>query len=277
MAEPDATTTFPLGRAPRPTTGPELGERVLATIAAETGGRSGGRVSATVDGADIPSLEIDLTGLVVSDARRSSQRTAVHGRERGTVGRLRVEAHPLTVESIPVDLRADAEKVPFSWVEGTDGSLAAELVEPSPEAPLVGTGRVAAPRTAVVAAVERRAAELVAGQGLKLTKLEVDLTSQGPRAVAVAVRAQLRKGILSATATGGARATIDDNLVLTLSDITATSGNPFVAALLAAAKGRLAALEGRRIDLGTQVPAGVHIVDVQLEVGDQLVLTARAG
>ena len=278
MAEPDATKTIPLGSAPRPTTGDELAERVRSTIAEQAGGSAAVRVSASIDGADIPSLELDLSGLVVPDSPPASRRTAVRARERGVVGKLSIEAHPVTVDGVPLDVTAEAENVPFSWVEGTDGSLAAELVEPTPEAPLVGAGRVAAPRTAVAAAVERRAAVLVAAQGLKLTKLDLDVTSQGPRAVTVAVRAQLRKGILSATATGGAHATIGDDLVLTLSDVTATSGNPLVAALLVAAKGRLQALEGRRIDLGAQLPRGVRIVDVQIEASaDTLALTGRAG
>ncbi|ROS23698.1 hypothetical protein [Cellulomonas sp. PhB150] len=282
MPEPDATTTFPLGHTPRPSTGDELADRVRSTVRDQVGGQVDVRrlqVRASLDGPDVPDLAIDLTGLVVAGARTAPPapaRVVVREREPGVVHRLTVDAHPVTVEGVAVDVRAEAEQVRFSWVEGVDGSLALELVEPTPDAPLVGTLRAAAPQTQLVAAIQRLAEQVAAGQGLKLTRLDVDLVSKGPRAVSVAVRAQLRKGILSATATGGANATIDDALVLTLSDVTATSGNPLVAAVLAAGRGRLQALEGRRIDLGAQLPAGVRIVDLRLDVGDDVVLTARA-
>ncbi|RHA44549.1 hypothetical protein [Cellulomonas rhizosphaerae] len=281
MPEPVATDTFPLGRAPRPTTGEDLAERVRRTVADQTGNQvdvSALQVRATLDGPEVPSLEIDLTGIVVAGARKAPPAPApitVREREPGVVHRLSVDAHPVTVEGVRVDVRAEAEQVRFSWVEGTDGSLAVELVEPTADAPLLGTLRIAAARTELVAAIRRLAEQAAASQGLKLTQLDVDLTSKGPRAVSVAARAQLRKGFLSATATGGANATIDDALVLTLSDVTATSGNPIVAAVLATARGRLQALEGRRIDLGAQLPPGVRIVDLRLDVGPEVVLTAR--
>ena len=281
MAEHDATDTFPLGRAPRPSTGTELADRVRSTVRDQVGGQvdvSALQVRADLDGADVPRLEIDLTGLVVAGARKAPPAPApvvVREREPGVVHRLTVDAHPVTVEGVPVDVRAEAEQVRFSWVEGVDGSLALELVEPTPAEPLVGTLRVAAPQAQLQAAIQRLAEQAAASQGLKLTRLDVDLASKGPRAVSVTARAQLRKGILSATATGGANATIDDALVLTLSDVTATSGNPLVAAVLAAARGRLQSLEGRRIDLGAQLPPGVRIVDLRLDVGTEVVLTAR--
>ena len=281
MSEPDATDILPLGRAPRPATGTDLADRIRAAASEQVGGQvdvSALQVRASLDGPSVPSLEIDLTGLVVAGARKAPPApapVAVREREAGVVRRLTVDAHPITVEGVPVDVRAEAEQVRFSWVEGVDGSLALELVEPTPDAPLVGTLRVAAPQEQLKAAIQRVAEQVAASQGLKLTRLDVDLTSKGSRAVTVSARAQLRKGILSATATGGANATIDDSLVLTLSDVTATSGNPIVAAVLTAARGRLQALEGRRIDLGAQLPPGVRIVDLRLEVGPEIVLTAR--
>jgi len=281
MSEPDATDILPLGRAPRPATGTDLADRIRAAASEQVGGQvdvSALQVRASLDGPSVPSLEIDLTGLVVAGARKAPPAPApvvVREREAGVVHRLTVDAHPITVEGVPVDVRAEAEQVRFSWVEGVDGSLALELVEPTPDAPLVGTLRVAAPQEQLKAAIQRVAEQVAASQGLKLTRLDVDLTSKGSRAVTVSARAQLRKGILSATATGGANATIDDSLVLTLSDVTATSGNPIVAAVLTAARGRLQALEGRRIDLGAQLPPGVRIVDLRLEVGPEIVLTAR--
>jgi len=279
----DAFDVISLGAAPRPDDGAELARRVRQALVEQAAGitdASAVRVEATVDGAAVPTLDVDLTGVVVSGTRKVPPRpgpVSVRAREAGIVGRLRVDAHPVTVEGVRVDVQAEAENVSFSWVEGVDGSLAAELVEPTQDDRVVGHVRVAASRDEVVAAVQRVAADLAKAQGVTLSRLDVDLVSRGPRAASVAVRAQIRKGFLSATAEGGATATVGTDLVLTVSDVSVTSGNPLVAGMLAVARGRIQAYEGRRIDLGAQLPPGVRLVDVGLDVGDEVVLTARTG
>jgi hypothetical protein len=47
--------------------------------------------------------------------------------------------------------------------------------------------------------------------------------------------------------------------------------------LLGAARGKIEEVAGRRIDLAEALPPGVRLADVTLEVGDQVVLTARLG
>ncbi|MBD8057887.1 hypothetical protein IC607_02775 [Cellulomonas sp. JH27-2] len=279
----DAFDFVPLGAAPRPDDGEELARRVRSALLDQAAGvtdASPVRVAATLDGAAVPTLDVDLTGVVVAGARKTPPPPApvtARSSEAGIVGRLRVDAHPVTIEGVRVDLQAEAENLSFSWVEGVDGSLAAQLVEPTEQDRVVGQVRVAAARDEIVAAVQRVAADLAKAQGVTLSRLDVDLVSRGPRAASVAVRAQIRKGFLSATAEGGATATVGTDLVLTVSDVSVTSGNPLVAGMLAVASGRIKAYEGRRIDLGAQLPPGVRLVDVGLDVGDEVVLTARTG
>lgn len=279
-ATPDV---LPLGRAPRPSTGDELAARLRAALAEGLRGiadTSPARVTARVEGDDVPELDVDLTGLVVAQVPRSrpaaASSVAAGERTPGVVGRLRVDAHPLTAIGVPVDVQAELAQVPFAWVESPDGEVGAELVEPRADAPVTGSVRVAAPREQVVAAVRTVAAEIAASQGVTLQGLDVALEQHGPRAVSVRLDAKVRKSLLSASVQARATATVSDDLVLRLSDVDLSSGNPLVGAMLAVARGRVDALAARPVDLAAQLPPGVRLEDVRIEVGEQLVLTARA-
>ncbi|MBO9556216.1 hypothetical protein [Cellulomonas sp.] len=281
------TDLIPLGRAPRPTTGPDLAARLHAALADELGGSTDTtavRVTAQVDGADVPRLEIDATGLSVSEPQPSRTRSGRRGvpdgealeRTPGTIAVALLEAHPATVVGVPVDIRAELADVPFSWVTGRDGSLAVELVEPAADAPVTGHVRVAVPRAQLLEAVRTQVAAAASAQGVTVTQLDVDLVSRGPRAVSVVADAKLRKGMLSASARARATATVDDDLVLSPSQVEVTSGNPLVSALLSVVRGRLDEISRRRVDLAAQLPPGVRISDVRLDVGDEIVLTVHA-
>jgi hypothetical protein len=270
----------PLGRAPRPSTGEDLAARLRATLAQHLENSDAVRVFAEVDGADVPQLQVDATGLVVGELPGSLTRSAVSvdGRERtpGIIGAFRLDAHPATVAGVPVDVRAELANVPFAWVDGQDGSLAAELLEPTADAPVTGDLRVAAPRERLLEAVRSQVTALAAAQGVAVSRLDIRLVSEGPRAVSVVADAKLRKGLLSASARGRATATVDDALGLTLSDVEVSSGNPLVTALLSVARGRLDQVAGKRIDLAGQLPPGIRLSDVRLDVGEDVVLTVRA-
>lgn len=279
-ATPDV---LPLGRAPRPSTGDELAARLRAALAEGMRGIadvSPARVTARVEGDDVPELDVDLTGVVVAQVPRSRPAAPSAGaageRTPGVVGRLRVDAHPLTAIGVPVDVQAELAQVPFAWVESAEGEVGAELVEPRADAPVTGSVRVAAPREQVVAAVRTVAAQVAASQGVTLQGLDVALEQHGPRAVSVRIDAKVRKSLLSASVQARATATVSDDLVLRLSDVDLSSGNPLVGAMLAVARGRVDALAARPVDLAAQLPPGVRLEDVRIEVGEQLVLTARA-
>jgi hypothetical protein len=281
----DVTTTdssqfLPLGLAPLPTTGTDLADRVRTAIVGlvPAADHPALRIAAEVDGADIPVLTVDLTGLVLPEVPQptSSREPDVRDGLPGIVRQCEVDAHPVTVAGLPVDVRAQLQGVPVRWLTGTDGSLWWELVEPSADTPVTGDVRVAVPRERLLAEVRAQAARAAAAQGVTITQLDIDLVSRGPRVLAVAVRAKLRKGLLSATAQARATATVDDRLVLTLSDVDVSSGNPLVAALLAGARGRIDRVAARPIDLAGRLPRGVRLTDVRIDVGDDVVLTARA-
>lgn len=287
-----AADVLPLGSAPRPTTAADLLARLrpplLDVLGQQIEDAHRARLDAALDGPDVARLDVDLTGLHVrvpgsdasttdDQASREATRTVedVRSREDATLRRLRVDAHPLHVEDVPVDVTAEVEGLRFRWVEGLDGSLSVEGVEPDERAPLTGHVRVAAPRDAVLATARRLVAAELQGIGLTLASLDVDLVPDGPRRVALQGFARVRKGILSASVRARATADVDARMVLTVRDVELSSRNPVVAALLLAARGELAKVDGRSVDLAAELPDGVRLADVRVETGETLAVSAR--
>ncbi|MBE9939100.1 hypothetical protein [Cellulosimicrobium cellulans] len=286
-----AHDVLPLGAAPRPTTAPELLARlrpaVLDALGPEVEGTAAVRLDADLKGADVSRLDVDLTGVRVrvgadrpaSSSGRSTSPTVdvehVRSREDAVVRRLRVDAHPLLVDDVPVDVTAEIEGLRFRWVEGADGSLAVEGVEPDDAAPLGGHVRVSAPREAVLTTARRIVATELQNIGLTLASLDVDLVATGPRTVSLQAFARVRKGLLSASVRATGTAEVDARMVLTVRDLELSSRNPVVAALLVVARGELAKVEGRHVDLAADLPPGVRVADVRVEAGEHLAVTAR--
>lgn len=269
---------------PRPTTNVDLADRVDVGIREVFGDGLGSlRVVATVDGPDVPTLEVDLTGLVVGGRGAASappsgapSAEVVH-RETGTIGTASLRAWPVMVAEVPVGVDAVLHGLRFSWLEGADGSLAVKLQDPSDQHPVSGQGRAAVHQERLVAALRRQVSESLAASGFTLSSLDVHLVSHGPTALGVQADARVRKGMLSAAVRVGAVAEVSADLVVTVRDVEVTSRNPLVAGLLLAFRGKLEAVQRERFDLAAELPAGVRITDLRLDVSDELVLTARLG
>ncbi|SKC78306.1 hypothetical protein [Krasilnikoviella flava] len=276
---------LPLGPAPRPTTGADLAARLreLAARAAGPGvaGLDRARIAADLDGTDVASLEVDLTGVAFGAQQKAPgavwSPASVAARAEGTVRRLRVDAHPLTAVDLPVDVTAEAEGLRFAWVEGSDGQVGFEAVEPDDAHPVIGDARVAVSRAGLVATVHGLLAVSLQSQGITLSDLDVQVDQHGPRAAGLRIEAKIRKGFLSAGVSATASASVDAAMVLTVGDVHISSGNPLVAAMLGAVRGRVEAAAHRRVDLAAALPPGVRLVDVRLDVGEELVVSARLG
>lgn len=279
--EPDI---LPLGTAPRPATDAELSARLRDALVASAGVEPASvprvQVAATSSGADVPTLAVNLTGVVLSPrearAAQGAAGFAVARRERGTIGSLSVDAHPVTVVGAAADVRVEATGVPFEWVEGVGGELGVVGVEPDEAHPVHGSARVAIPVRDLEAAAERIASQLAAANGLRLTRLDLRVTPAGRNGVGVVAEAQVKKSLLSATVEAAMTATVDDALGVTVTDVRVSSRNPVVAALLVAVRSKVERYDGRRVDLVAELPAGLRLTDVSVTVGDDVVLTARA-
>ncbi|MGF0116285.1 hypothetical protein ACQFYA_08160 [Promicromonospora sp. Marseille-Q5078] len=276
---------LPLGPAPRPTSGDDLAARLRALAARTAGpgatGLDRADVTAELDGAAVTSLALDLTGVAFGAQQKapgvSWAPASVTAREEGTVRRLRVDAHPLTAVDLPVDVTAEAEGLRFAWVEGSDGQVGFEPVEPDDAHPVSGQARVAVSRAGLVATVHGLLAVSLQSQGITLSDLDVQVDSHGPRAAGLRIEAKIRKGFLSAGVSATASASVDAAMVLSVGDVRISSGNPLVAAMLGAVRGRVEAAAHRRVDLAAALPPGVRLTDVRLDVGEELVVSARLG
>ncbi len=275
----------PLGSAPRPATGDDLAARVRGLLAASAGsgitGLDGARTTGVLDGSDIESFELDLTGVTFGPQSKPTvdgwASPQVTSRVPATAVRLRLDAHPLTAIDLPVDVTAEAQGIRFAWVEGTDGTVGAQPIEPDHDHPVTGHARVAVDQRGLAGMVRGMLSVALASHGVTLTDLGVDISSQGPRAVSVHASAKVRKGFLGASAEVTASAEIDESMVLVIDDVRLTSPNPLVAGMLAMVRGRVEGMANRRIDLQAALPPGVRLVDVRLDAGEQLVLSARLG
>ncbi len=176
-----------------------------------------------------------------------------------------------------MDVTAEAEGLRFVWVEGSDGQVGFEPLDPDDAHPVAGHARVAVPRAGLVATVHGLLAVSLQSQGIQLSDLDVQVDSRGPRAAGLRIDAKIRKGFLSAAVTATASASVDDAMVLAVGDVQISSGNPLVAAMLGAVRGRVEAAGNRKIDLAAALPQGVRLSDVRLDVGEELVITARLG
>ena len=140
----------------------------------------------------------------------------------------------------------------------------------------IETARVAVDKAGLVATVRGVLTVVLQQQGITLTGLDLDLVSHGERAVSIRADAAVKKGMfLSARVQATASATIDENLVLAVRDVQLASGNPLVAALLGTVRSRVEAATSKDIDLAAQLPDGVRVADVRLDVGRELILSAR--
>ncbi|MFC8798478.1 hypothetical protein ACFT2C_12160 [Promicromonospora sp. NPDC057138] len=303
MDEP-APDLLPLGPAPRPADGADLAARIRTALADELGGRAAGldqaSVTAVLDGADVASVDLDLSGVVVSVDGAAGQAGPAGGagpagpgsrekadatkrwnpeivrREPATLRRVRVDAHPLVAVDLPVDVTAELEGLRFDWVEGSDGRVGVQPVEPTEAHPVSGHARIAVDKAGLVATARGLLTVVLLQQGVTLTGLDVDLVSRGPRAAALRVDAAIKKGMfLSARVQATASVSVDDDMVLAVRDVQLASGNPLVAALLGTVKGRVEAATSRDLDLAERLPDGVRLADVRLEVGRELVVSAR--
>ncbi|MFD7307950.1 hypothetical protein [Promicromonospora sp. NPDC059942] len=295
---------IPLGTAPRPTFGVDLEARIRATLTDELGGQAlrldHAPITAELDGADITSAVIDLSGVAVSlpqaaqaghphhaahpghhtgpqaARERAGWHPEVIASERGTLHHLRIDAHRLVAVDLPVDITAELTNLRFDWVEGSDGRVGIQPVEPSADHPVSGHARVAVDKAGLVATARGVLTVVLLQQGITLTGLDLDVVSQGPRAATLRVDAAIRKGVfLSARVQATASVSIDENMVLAVRDVQLGSGNPLVAALLGTIRGKVEAATSRDIDLAEKLPDGVRLADVRLDVGREIVASAR--
>ena len=271
----------PFGPAPRPTSDAEIVARVRELLSTfgppDVRGLDQVDIAAHLDGADLSSLVVDATGVALGVARSRPVRLPsvdVAHREPGVVRTFELAAHPASVADVPVDVEVAASNLHFSWGTTAENQLVIEVRPTSDDEPVVGSARISAPRKDIEGAARTALGEALREKGLKLTALDIELENRGPRALSLRATAKVQKSVMRAAVTATATASIDDALVLSISDARLVGSNPLVDGLLAPFRSRIAAQGERTVDLAALLPAGVSVSDVSVVAGAESVVVS---
>ncbi|MGV8881414.1 MAG: hypothetical protein ACOH19_04625 [Rhodoglobus sp.] len=278
-----------IGKAPRPTSGAELDERlrgVLKQMAADSTGAISGldsaKVESVIDGADVAQLALDFTGVRIGLDGGTSTGSAYESFgiaqtvEQGVVREFHVRANPVTFQGVDVVIDGSVAALRFQWAVDEKGRLG---VGPSDE----GNGRLRIQlhaetnQDALVAAATELLETQLSEAGVTVSDVDVDLQSVGPREARVVASAKIRKGILGASATFRAHATIDDQMVLCVTEPQLSSRNPIVAGLLLVTRDRITQAVASPIDLNASLPDGLHLQDVTLDLSERIRVDLQFG
>jgi len=271
----------PFGPAPRPTSDAEIATRVrellVTTGPPDVRGLDQVDITAHLDGADIASLVVDATGVAVGVDRSHPVRLGsveVAHREPAVVRTFELAAHPVFVADVPVDVDIAANNLHFAWATTSDDQLVIEIRPASDDEPVVGSAKISAPRKDIESAARTALGDALRAKGLKLTALDIELENRGPRALSLRASAKVQKSVMRAAVTATATASIDDALVLSISDTRLVGSNPLVDGLLAPFRSRIAAQGERTVDLAALLPPGVSVSDVSVVAGAESVVVS---
>ncbi|WP_430591721.1 hypothetical protein [Humidisolicoccus flavus] len=276
-----AADVVPFGRVPIPNTPADFTERLRRAIAENFASNAQYLDRVLIDvalaGPDVERLDITLTSvrvpLIDTDEGDAPGMTSVQDvalRTPALLNHLRVNARPVVIEGVDVLLEVELHGLRFAWIETHAGELALEFTEPSAEAPVHGFINIRAHRSAVVEALREVLEGALGELGVTLKELDIELESIDARTVRVRGFAKLRKGLLSASATIAGVATLSNDLQFRLSEVSATSKNPVIAAILLGLRKKVKSVEDESYDLAKDLPAGVRIADVQVNIGDEI-------
>lgn len=272
---------LPFSPGPVPTTDAELTDRLRAGLVQLLRPDAADRVRVRATGATaehIEAVHIDLSG---AGADPLAGEVPTTGGTPVTVDRLTLSGDPLTVRGVRAQVSGELNRIPAAWV--TDGAGLLWLVPQEDGRPAGGTDtsgevEVAAQVTDLEAGVLAIGRPLLAERGFTLTGVQLQVEATGTSRAEVRVRAQVRRGILSATVDGRGTASVDENLVLTLKDLHVSSANPLVSMGLSMVGRHLQAWEGRRIELGGYLVGGLRVTQVAVRsTGAQVAISARVG
>lgn len=241
----------PLGLAPRPSTSEGVGTRLrsalLDALTADASGvvRSAEKltVETEISGADIVTCIIDVTGVDVllrdvdsPAVERPEPLAAVIHSEPGMLGRGTFTGYPLIVQGVPVEVRAEAERVPFAWLTLADGRL---VLAPSFELPgrfgkpVFATFRAGVnPHNVVVPLMEAMRRQFSDVNALTTDQAKIRLKQLGSREVAVDFRVRVKWKIFRPRFRFRTRLAVDQHFVLRLRRTSVTSSNPLLGVVL---------------------------------------------
>ncbi|UFU08226.1 hypothetical protein [Ruania halotolerans] len=274
---------FPLGSGTVPDTAVDLDQRlagglqqILRPEAGEIGvhSRLGDGDAGTTGAAARPiaQLDLDLTGVRIGVREKDEIAEPAEESSLTRVDRLTLRGEPVTVQEVPVTVSAEVENLPVRYRRREDGQWWFEADDRADDHRAV-SGRVEAssPLADLEGVVSALASERLAATGFTLTDLRLRVIRASNRRAEIEVDVALRRGILRASVTGTATASVGTDMVVTLADLEVTSTSPLVSMALPALRGRLARWEGHQVDLGAFTFGGATVRDVELIVTETTV------
>jgi hypothetical protein len=226
---------------------------------------------------DAERLRIDLSGGVVAVPGQLGDSAGVGPTQPGpSFKSLDVLAHPIVVEGVKVQFDMSAAAVRFNFARTRTGRPVMMLTAAS-DGRMVG--RVSrAELQAVITAKARAAAK---EKGVEIEQIDINFTQLGPRSIRLDAKATVQTKALFKTIRGAVtfagRLDVDDRLVAKLSELNVAGEGMMIALAVNMVRGRITALEGKEFPLTTFALGGVRLRDVQLQVGDELAVTAAFG
>ena len=273
---------LPFSPGPVPTTDTELTTRLQAGLVQLLRPRAAETVLVSATGASaehVDAVRIDLSGAETDPVAGEVPKA---GGTPVSVDRVQLVADPLNVRDVRAQVRGELRRVPAAWVADGAGILWLVPQEDGRPAGAAGSAEGEVEVAAQVADLEAGALSLgrplLAERGFTLTAVQLQVHATGSSRAEVHLRAQVRRGLLSATVEGRGTASVDEALVLTLSGLKVSSANPLVSMGLAMVARHLQAWEGRRIDLGGSLIGGLRVRQVAVHsTGGRVAVSAQVG
>ncbi len=264
------------------------------------------QVTAALTGYDLEHLTLDATGTKLTlgwnpppqslgpaagesaePAERAEQaEPEIVAREPGLVKDFRFFARPMRVERSPLTIDVRAFDIPILWLTAAEPAEPGVLESAHSIAPgddlgdLHGSFHASIATKDLVPLIKSVAGPMLREGGIRLGRLQLEITQDGADGIRAAAYAGVRWKLLMASARAEARVGITKDAVITVRDLTLGSRNLLVKAALLFARKHVRALIGRRIDLNESLAADgtdLRLHDVGVSAGEQLSVEGRFG
>lgn len=222
---------------------------------------------------DIRSAKLDLSGARVNGSELPMPPRPEGKRESGiTVGQLDVDGQPIHFQSSRLNLSLQASGVRFDFARDAEGNPMLVLKDADRGHVEVEIGRDDI-QSLLLAAASAAARQ----HGVTIQDLQVNLQSQGPRSIGGDVRIKARKLVMSGTMHVCGRVEIDDDLVATLSNLSA-SGEGVIGTMASGfLSHKLKQNDGKRIPLMAFSLGDVSLHDLDIRTDRGLEVAADFG
>jgi hypothetical protein len=229
-----------------------------------------------IDGGAFPALgdvKINLTdAMVVTETLPPKPEPTAERAPGVTVARLDVVGQPIRHDSSKVDFALHARELSFDFARDADGAPMLLLKDAES-----GKVEVNVSKADLQSLITTAAGIAARQQGVTIQDLQMNLRNLGPRTLEAEARVKAKKAFMSGTVTLRGRVDIDDELIATLSNISAT-GDGMIGSLAAGMlKGKLSEVEGEKIPLSTFSLGDVRLHDLNVSTEDGLHVTAVFG